>query len=441
MIKLSLLTVMTLSLFFPIFAHAQMSIESDKENYGVTDLIRITGYIENFETFYDRYEVSDPITITFYQNDESVYSDSFTYWKTQSDVRYVIDGYFSTFYLPKYQIPMDWSGEYKVTATYQDQSASTTFAFVGTDTFQGLTSFSKDGTLQIDQPEYFINNKSEFIEVNGICGACGSNRSLVFELSDGNSVIDSQEFVYVSPHIQVPDKISQKLSDRVGAILVPISTQFELADDLSSGTYFVEMYRPSIPFTADEISNCKYLQKCSSKNKYEHIPKIEFSVTNVSEIPNQRLFDEQKQNNNEITETINSENKIPEWIKNNAKWWSEGNIDDDTFVGGIQHLMKEKIVDIPDLPDQASEKARPNFVDDTKDPQHYIDRYENEPDYKDWFDHNYPDYTIHEAVGVPAPIPGWIKNTAGWWSDGLITEDEFIKGIEYLVENRILNVN
>ena len=133
--------------------------------------------------------------------------------------------------------------------------------------------------------------------------------------------------------------------------------------------------------------------------------------------------------------------KIPSWVKSNAKWWSQGNIDDDTFVGGIQHLMKERIVDIPDLPPQASEKARPNFVDPEKDPQSYVDRYENEEKYRDWFDSNYPDYTIEEAVGIPAPIPGWIKNTAGWWSDGLITEDEFIKGIEYLVENRILNVN
>jgi len=133
--------------------------------------------------------------------------------------------------------------------------------------------------------------------------------------------------------------------------------------------------------------------------------------------------------------------KVPSWIKNNAKWWSEGNIDDDTFVGGIQHLMKEKIVDIPDLPEQASEKARPNFVDETKDPQSYVDRYNNEPDYKDWFDSNYPDYTIEEAVGITKPIPGWIKNTASWWSEGLISEDEFIKGIEFLVENRILNVN
>lgn len=133
--------------------------------------------------------------------------------------------------------------------------------------------------------------------------------------------------------------------------------------------------------------------------------------------------------------------KVPTWIKNNAKWWSEGNIDDDTFVGGIQHLMKEKIVNIPDLPEQASEKARPNFVDETKNPQHYIDRYNNEEKYKEWFDDNYPDYTIEEAVGLPTPIPGWIKNNANWWSEGLISEDEFVKGIEFLVENRILKVN
>ena len=133
--------------------------------------------------------------------------------------------------------------------------------------------------------------------------------------------------------------------------------------------------------------------------------------------------------------------KVPTWIKNNAKWWSEGNIDDNTFVDGIQFLMKEKIVSIPDLPDQASEKARPNFVDKTKDPQYYIDRYNKEESYKKWFDENYPDYTIEEAVGITKPIPGWIKNNADWWAEGLISEDEFVKGIEFLVENKILIVN
>ena len=136
-----------------------------------------------------------------------------------------------------------------------------------------------------------------------------------------------------------------------------------------------------------------------------------------------------------------NQEKVPTWIKNDAKEWSKGNVDDDIFVSGIKHLIKEKVVSIPDLPSQASEKARPNFVDDTKDPQHYIDRYNNEPTYKEWFDENYSDYTIHEAAGVTKPIPGWIKSTAGWWTEGMITEERFIKGMEYLIEKKILSVN
>jgi len=46
------------------------------------------------------------------------------------------------------------------------------------------------------------------------------------------------------------------------------------------------------------------------------------------------------------------------------------------------------------------ESALANFVDPSKDPQHYLDRYYNEPIYKDWFDSNYPGLTIEEAVGL-----------------------------------------
>jgi hypothetical protein len=34
----------------------------------------------------------------------------------------------------------------------------------------------------------------------------------------------------------------------------------------------------------------------------------------------------------------------------------------------------------------------------------------------------------------------WIKNNAGWWSKGLISDNEFIKGIEYLVKSKIIKV-
>ena len=42
-----------------------------------------------------------------------------------------------------------------------------------------------------------------------------------------------------------------------------------------------------------------------------------------------------------------SENaKIPAWIKNNAEWWAAGQIDDNSFVQGIQYLIKEGIMKI-----------------------------------------------------------------------------------------------
>lgn len=47
----------------------------------------------------------------------------------------------------------------------------------------------------------------------------------------------------------------------------------------------------------------------------------------------------------------------------------------------------------------SNQKPQPEFIDKNKDPQHYIDRYYNEIKYKLWFDRNYPNYTIEEAVG------------------------------------------
>ena len=35
-------------------------------------------------------------------------------------------------------------------------------------------------------------------------------------------------------------------------------------------------------------------------------------------------------------------------------------------------------------------------------------------------------------------IPSWVKNNAGWWSEGLLGDDDFVAGIQYLISNGIL---
>ena len=44
-------------------------------------------------------------------------------------------------------------------------------------------------------------------------------------------------------------------------------------------------------------------------------------------------------------------------------------------------------------------------MDETKDAQTYVDRYNNEASYKEWFDKNYSEYdSIYQAVGLEAPV-------------------------------------
>ena len=38
--------------------------------------------------------------------------------------------------------------------------------------------------------------------------------------------------------------------------------------------------------------------------------------------------------------------EIPSWIKNNAGWWADGQIDDNTFVSGLQWLISNGIMKI-----------------------------------------------------------------------------------------------
>jgi len=44
------------------------------------------------------------------------------------------------------------------------------------------------------------------------------------------------------------------------------------------------------------------------------------------------------------------------------------------------------------------------ILDSSKSPQYYIERYYNEILYKSWFDRNYPDLTIEDAVGYTGNI-------------------------------------
>jgi len=109
-------------------------------------------------------------------------------------------------------------------------------------------------------------------------------------------------------------------------------------------------------------------------------------------------------------ESFDDELNIPDWIKNNARWWSEGAIADNDFTSGIQFMIKENIMVISDLPEEVTQM-------ELKDEK--------------------------RAMGLERDknVPDWVRSNAGWWADGLISDDDFISGIKYLVEQGIIQVS
>lgn len=62
---------------------------------------------------------------------------------------------------------------------------------------------------------------------------------------------------------------------------------------------------------------------------------------------------------------------------------------------------------------------------------------------------NFAEFLISTAdfkIGQPSAqqkteaVPSWIKNNAGWWSDGIVGDQEFVQSIQFLIKEKILNI-
>lgn len=90
-----------------------------------------------------------------------------------------------------------------------------------------------------------------------------------------------------------------------------------------------------------------------------------------------------------------NEISIPDWIRNNALWWYQEQLDDNTFIQGIEYMIQNKIILISQTQQETSESQE---------------------------------------------IPSWIRNNAGWWADGQIDDKTFVQGLEFMIKFGILSV-
>jgi hypothetical protein len=87
---------------------------------------------------------------------------------------------------------------------------------------------------------------------------------------------------------------------------------------------------------------------------------------------------------------------IPDWVRNNAEWWSKDLIGQGDFVSGIEYLILQGVIQVPFESENESESA--------------------------------------------VIVPGWIKDTAGWWAEGIVSDTEFVNALQYMIEQGIISV-
>ena len=90
-----------------------------------------------------------------------------------------------------------------------------------------------------------------------------------------------------------------------------------------------------------------------------------------------------------------SSHVIPDWMEHNARWWNEGQIDDQTMISAIEFLAEHEIITMP------SEKE--------------IDVYKISQSH-------YPDYEVYDMI----------KHNAWYWAEHDLGEEYLLKGIVYL---------
>jgi len=95
--------------------------------------------------------------------------------------------------------------------------------------------------------------------------------------------------------------------------------------------------------------------------------------------------------------------QIPDWIKNVAGWWANGEISENEFLAGIEYLINNNIILLDFIPCSIK--------------------------------------TESQTISSAKLVPDWVKNNAKWWSEDLIEDTDFVNGIEYLIKKQIISID
>lgn len=176
--------------------------------------------------------------------------------------------------------------------------------------------------LTEDQEMGFFNHDLEIIELND--NGKGMFTGYVKNLGEKKK---SDVFVQLIK-FDSDDKIISILYDEIGSISPNKSKKFEISAYMIGNT---DNSEKSEIFYREPHHVEVFAQNFVSSSKY-------FNSGDFHAVGNKNYA--------EVGSCTENKLSVPTWIKNNAGWWAEGQIDDNSFVQGIEYLVKVGIIQV-----------------------------------------------------------------------------------------------
>jgi hypothetical protein len=236
-------------------------------------------------------------------------------------------------------------------------------------------------TLSLDKQSYF---SGDTVVISGTVTSPGASNSMILQVYSPDNMLVQIGTVIISS--------DGKFSTSIKA---------EGSSWSNAGSYLVKMIYVSPPTNAVATANIDFkatpIPSTSVSQQSSTIPQPISNQTQDDSLQAQiqkRIAIANNLRNSLNGNTSSTSGQIPSWIKDDAKNWHDGTLDNMGFSKGLQYLISNGLVKI-------NWNVKPT----------------------DFFEH----------------IPSWVKHIAGWWSQDLLPDDEYLKSIQYLLQNKIIN--
>jgi hypothetical protein len=242
-------------------------------------------------------------------------------------------------------------------------------------------------TITTDKQSYATD---DIITISGTLSSPGaSNSGIIQVFSPSNTLVQIGTFT-VSP--------DGKYSTTIKA---------EGSSWTSDGSYTIKVLYVSPPVTAVASQNIlfKIAQQSTAQPPQQSSQTTQQGINQTTQDADQEKSALEKKIQdrialaNKLKETLNqnasqpSSQDIPFWVKDSARRWHDGTIDNTGFGKSIQYMVSSGLVK----------------TDVQISPTDSLDQ-----------------------------IPSWVKKVAGWWSEGTIQDYDYINSIQYLLDDRII---